>query len=373
MVHDTVKSNELLELLNVKMGNQLEHEHLEAQMVLDEGAEVIGKFVFLAEHLSQYFEYLVIDKGRDPLDPFIDWWHLQDQLSEVWIEALHSLLVARAGLVKQAVYVLRRCYELALFGTFNACTFFRLSNGNEINPFVELSGKGLWIKNIGKKVTLNEISEIVEKIKAIKDLSTGDATREFYLNFTKYYLESICLRYCEEHRNEKADVDGLFIELDNQSSSCCKKCGRKSIYALAEKIVPPDIMSNVVKIKLNLIKDFWSEISVLYDDLSGYMHPNYIAHQHSPNFEIIPLQNWLQFLKKVLKVSAIFYSRGLDYIALKDEDIFMLLEKRKYDLDKMTLKQLFHAICTKVGVEYNKRNPNKIYETEFKTSSYLKE
>ncbi len=43
---------------------------------------------------------------------------------------------------------------------------------------------------------------------------------------------------------------------------------------------------------------------------------------------------------------------------------FSLLEQRKYDLDKISLKELYFAICEKVGFELNKRNPGYKYEDD---------
>ncbi len=373
LVHDVVDSDKLLKLFNAQVNDGLKNENPKAVRILDEGAEIIGKFIFTAQHLGEYFEDKVKEAGKNPDDPNVDWWHLRDQLSEVWIEALHSVLAARTGLVKPATNILRRCYELAVYGTFYSSTFIKLTNGKDINPFVELSGYGLWVKNIGKRVGRKELDSIVDAIKNKTNMQSADARRELYSNFTRHYLQEICEGLCDEHRGKKPSDDGVLMTLDTSFNFLCSKCGKQTSVVFVEKTVPLETMLDIIKVKLNLVDDYGSEIKLLYDDLSALVHPNNPGHQHSPEFKIKDLEKWLDTLKRVLRLSLVFYSRGLSYIGYRDEETFSLLEERKYELDKITLRELYFAICQKIGAKFNEKNLGYNYEEDFKVPSYLKD
>ena len=153
----------------------------------------------------------------------------------------------------------------------------------------------------------------------------------------------------------------------------CSKCGVRTISVVVDRPVVLGTMADITEVKLNMIDD-GPEISRLYAELSALLHPNNPGHQHDPKFDMKTLQYWLTALNRVLRLSLIFYSRGLGYIGYKDEETFSLLERRKYDLDNISLKELYLAICQKVGLEFNKRNPNYKYEDQsYNLPSYLED
>lgn len=373
LVHDTVDSDQLLKLMGVEPVDGLEEKNPDVARIIDEGAGIIGKFVFVAQHLDQYFGNKAEDSGKNPKDPHTDIWHMQDQLSEVWIEALHSLLAVRVGLVKQGISSLRRCYELSVYGTFFSTTFVKLDGGREINPFVELSGRGLWVKNMRKKLRQNEIQGIEKQIGTEKGLRPDAAKHEMFSNFTRYYLRKFCSNVCDEHTKENSPHNAVVLEFDQSFELKCVKCGEPAISVVVNRPIAMGTMASVVEVKLDIMDEFRREISELYYELSALLHPNNPGHQHEPKFEMITLTNWLAMLSRILRLSLIFYSRGLAYIGYKDEETFSLLERRKYELDKISLKELYFAICEKLGREFEERNPGYNYENDHTLPSYLQD
>jgi len=364
LVHDTVDSDKLLMLMDVKLVDDLREDNPEAAKIIDQGAVIIGKFVFVAQHLGQYFEDMVKDSGKDPLDPHVDFWHIQDQLSEVWIEALHSLLAVRAGLVKQGIYMLRRCHELSVYGTFYSSTFIKLDSGEEINPFVELSGHGLWVRNLGKSIGRRDVQGVEDQIKAEKGVSAAAARRDLLSNFTRYYLSRLCTAVCDEHKKRAGVDNAILLETDRSFVLTCLECGGATNSVIVERPLTFEIMRSITNVKLDLTDDYGSETSRLYAKLSAILHPNNPGHQHAPKFDKKTLQDWSTTLSRILRLSLVFYSRGLSRIGYEDKETFSLLEQRKYDLDKISLKELYFAICEKVGFEFNKRNPGYKYEDD---------
>ncbi len=370
LAHDTVDSDKLLKLMGVEIFDDYNEDNAETVKIIDRGAETIGKFAFVAQHLSKYFEYKVKESGKDPLNPHTDFWHIRDQLSEVWIEALHSLLAVRVGLVKQGIYTLRRCFELSIYGTFYSSTFITLDGGREVNPFVELSGRGLWVKNLGKKIGRKDIERIEKQISAEKGVPRSVARLELLSNFTRYYLSQLCKKVCDGHKKEILGDDALLLELGQSLELRCSKCGEAANFVVLDRPLMLATMISIAKVKLNLMDCYGLGISSLYGRLSALLHPNNPGHQHEPTFKKERLQDWLTTLNQILGLSLIFYSRGLRYIGYKDEETFSLLEQRKYDLNKVSLKELYYAICLKVGDEFDKRNLNYKYE-DANIPSYL--
>jgi len=303
----------------------------------------------------------------------VDIWHIQDQLSEVLIEALHSLLAVRVGLVKQGIHALRRCYELSVYGTFYSTTFIKLDDGKEVNPFVELSGQGLWVKNLDKRVSRKDMQRMENQIETEKGFQPAAARLELLSNFTLYYLTSLCTKVCDEHKKGISMDNAVLLDMHRSFALRCSKCGERTISVVVDRPVVLGTMADITEVKLNMIDD-GPEISRLYAELSALLHPNNPGHQHDPKFDMKTLQYWLTALNRVLRLSLIFYSRGLGYIGYKDEETFSLLERRKYDLDNISLKELYLAICQKVGLEFNKRNPNYKYEDQsYNLPSYLED
>src|SRR5207249_5114887 len=188
--------------------------------------------------------------------------------------------------------------------------------------------------------------------------------RDLLSNFTRYYLTGLCTKVCDEHKKGVRIDNAILLEMDQSFALRCSKCGAATNFVIVNRPLTLETMLSITKVKLDLTDHYSSEISELYSELSALLHPNNPGHQHEPRFEQKTLQDWLTTLNRILRLSLVFYSRGLSCIGYKDEETFSLLEQRKYDLDKISLKELYFAICEKVGFEFNKRNPGYKYEDD---------
>jgi len=206
-VHHEIDTETLLKELKVKFSDDLSNESSTVPTLLNNATKIISKFIFIERHFDYYFSDIVkpkVTKGDDFY--IIDWVHLWDQLREVKVESLHSLLNARIGLLVQATNTLRRCFELSLYGAFFAITFYELENGEKINPFVIMSGSGIWSENIGGNVvTRRELDDLVKKIKTEESISKSRAREKLNENFTWYYLSEFCKKYCQNHHSDALD------------------------------------------------------------------------------------------------------------------------------------------------------------------------
>jgi hypothetical protein len=361
IVHHEVDIDKLLTELNVKVDDKLRTEKSDVIKILDDGAKIVAKFIFIERHFDYYFSEEILTKKIVSEDFFrINFLHLYDQLREVKIEALHSLLTARVGMIKQATNTLRRCFELALYGVFYGITFETLTGGENINPFVIMAGTGIWSENIGSMAILRrEIDEIIKEIKKKEGISTSDAYKKLYIDFTRYYLLKFCPAYCQNHYAkafELAKEKRAVVQLDSTFQLLCTECSKSANAVLIERPVPHKVMMEVVEAKLRKPTEVLTfEINNLYSELSAFVHPNPTSHQHEPDYKLKDLTLWLEFLNKTLGLSIWFYVRGLSYIGHSEKETFGLLESKNYDLNKLTLQELLDSICAKIGDKYIKK------------------
>jgi len=361
VVHHEVDVETLLKELKVKFSYDLSKESPTVRTLLHNATKIVSKFIFIERHFDYYYSEIVkpkVTKGDDFYT--IDWVHLWDQLREVKIESLHSLLNARIGMLVQATNTLRRCFELSLYAAFFATTFYELEDGTKINPFVVMSGTGIWSENIGGNVVARrELDDLVKKIKAEKSISKREARGKINENFTWYYLSEICKKYCKNHHQNALDEaldPRAVMKVDSKFTLECDICQNSAEYVLVEK--PPRLktMMEVVAQKLKTLGIFeLDDIGSLYKSLSIYLHPNPTSHQHEPEYKIHDLKTWLELLELTLGFSVWLYTKGMAYLGYKEIQSFSIFEKKDYDLKKITLEDLKDSICRQIGEKYNKK------------------
>jgi hypothetical protein len=119
LVHQKVGINDLLNSLKMTVNDNLGAVNKKVFDLLNEGAEIAGKYIFLERH----FYYYIKDYYNPKDDPEENYFHIRDQFTEAELEVVHSLLLARVGMVKQAINILRRSFEAAIYGSFLCTTF----------------------------------------------------------------------------------------------------------------------------------------------------------------------------------------------------------------------------------------------------------
>lgn len=353
VVHQKVGINDLLKPLKIIVNDNLGTVNKAAFDILNECAGIVGKYIFLARHLYHYIKRMY-DPAVDPEDKYF---HLEDQYTEVELEVIHSLLLARMGMVKQAINTLRRSFEAAVYGSFLCTTFssnvyFPGSNEKQGNPFVSLMGRGHWATG-GTNLQLRsgDLQSLVDKVTEQEQKSRTQAEKDIYSEFTEYYLENLCKRVCGDHSSPD---NHLIYSLPTQSE--CMVCSKQTHLVLVEKSVTMDLMIAVVKAKLKRKgSDSFIKVNDLYAQLSAYVHPNPKYHQHRPEFDISHLTEWRQMLQDTLMVLTWMYVRSMQYIGYDEPNTTTLMDTNQYDIARIALQNLLNGICAIIGQDFNEK------------------
>ncbi|HEY4673669.1 MAG TPA: hypothetical protein VIH03_05845 [Nitrososphaerales archaeon] len=360
-LHHDVDIDRLLGFLHAKIDDSLRQTNSNAMRILDQGARLAAKCMFLIRH----YDYYIRHQYKPRIHPSEDWFHLQDQFREVQLEMIHSLLAARIGMVKQAINVLRRCFELGVYGSFYSTASYVNDDGTKVNPFIMLTGTGHWAKLMSNKaVRLKDIERIIDELRKNDNLSKGEAEKEVLVNFPKYYILRFTLPYCDEHKPKDNPIDQFrILNVDLPpfwGKMFCIACNKEAHVVLLEKPLTTKLMIAIIDAKFrNKVRESQMDMQGLYGELSRFLHPNPESHQHHPNFDLKSLELWLALLTQTLHAIIWLYARSLEYIGYDEKTTTALLNSKEYNLHSISLGELLVTICSKVGEQYNQSNYNK--------------
>ncbi len=351
LLHAKVNIDGLLSFLNVRVEDSLRNDNPKAMEILNRGASLAAKCMFLILH----YDYYVGNKYRPKVDPSEDYFHIKDQFREVQLETMHSLLTVRIGMVKQAITILRRCFELSVYGSFYSTSSYANNDGTKINPFVYLVGAGLWSHRMGDKpLGLRQIQDIVEEIRTNDNLAKGQAEKEVLRNFTKYYILRLTTPYCEEHHKERKIRKELLLKIDVLVE--CYKCGKETHTVVIDRPLTTKLMIAILDARFrDYSNNYQINMNELYTRLSRFVHPNPESHQHRPEFELENLVQWLLLLTDTLRTITWLYAKSLQDLGYDEKTTTELLNERGYDLNRISLNELLVTICSKVGEQYNQK------------------
>jgi hypothetical protein len=158
-----------------------------------------ARFIFLEKHFSLYME-----EFTEFHDLSNDFSYLFDLFLEGRLEILHSILAARVGLTNQAINILRRSFECAIWVAFLSTSSYFDDGKIKVNPFLELAG--IWPNLTGNSVTRKDVNGFMTAISKDNQVSKREACRLLLTNFTKYYLKYVCKPSCDKHFNDEKSI-----------------------------------------------------------------------------------------------------------------------------------------------------------------------
>jgi hypothetical protein len=320
--HYSCNASVLLSPFKIEFNDRLDKKYKRYISLLDNGARIIGKFIFLKEHLDRYV-HRVYHLHDDPSESY---YHIDDQVSESYMALLHSIMLARIGLVLDAITTLRRSFEAAVYGSFFATTFVIIDDEN-YNPFVQFVAKNNHF--MSSPIRYMDLKEIIHSLKKQKSIPRDKATEVILTDFSNYYLNNFCNPRCKNHYNKKQDP---ICSLGSAVSRKCDICQNRTSEVIVERSVTFDLMIGVIEAKLNN-RIFKFNMIKLYSDLSRYVHPNYQSHQHEPKFNVTELKEWLRHLKNTVNTIIWLYIDTLKYIGYQETETNKLMNSKKYDLN----------------------------------------
>jgi hypothetical protein len=352
LTHFKTDIDKILIPLKVRVNDELRIQNKRCIATLDKGAELAAKYIFLEKHFSLYIDEIFKTKTY----PGDNYFHIKDQFQEAKLEVIHSLLLARVGMLKQAINTLRRCFEAAVYGSFY-CTTSSYGNIHYLgstrvkrNPFVVLTGYGLWAARAGNfSVRFSELKPVIKNISNQKNISKRQSTHLILSNFTEYYLENFSKPLCKNHYG----IDkNLLYSLSSSNSKSCEVCGTQTCAVLVERPITVGLMIAVLDVKLRRNTDSFIDMDNLYAKLSTFVHPNPASHQHEPDFKLSDIRKWLHLMQETLRVMIWLYVRSIQCIGYDEAHTTTLIDAKKYDLSKVRLNDLITGICKKIGDKY---------------------
>lgn len=298
---------------------------------LDQGANLIAKFYFVTWHteyiLRAKFGRAFVTEASHKAFPMT---HFAD---ESVTELFHSLLMAKDGLTLQAIHAQRRYLETVVFGSFFSLAQLTMKGGREINPFMLMEGTGIWPKNAGR----NPI-----RVSELRRLRTNNQTlNDIFTNFTSFYIGNFCIPRCKRHTVDKEDV--CIADIDLEFKLTCDRCAEPAETIAFSRVPTFNLMLSVVQHRL--APSTPSGMTNLYSELSNYIHPNPLGHQHGPSFELMKVRKWFRLLRSVVDCGFWIYCRTLKSIEFYDENLLRFEKERGYQLNGISLNSLRGTYC----------------------------
>lgn len=348
LVHEEITVDKLLGVLKLRFYDRVQSDHRNMFSLLNKGTKIVSRYIFLVEHYRLYLQ----NNFADDLEPKHSIFHIVDQHDEAKLELINSILLARAGMVNQAINTLRRAFESAMYGSFFSTSSIQIGNKTE-NPFVRLIEKGLWSSNAGNRaVRYSQIAPIIKAIRSRNHIPQKQAELRVLAGFTEYYLENICHAVCSDHYIRRKNI---VCNLPNGAKKKCIKCDRTDANkALVEYPVTMGLMIPITDSRLRKKTDHHINLDKIYSNLSSYLHPNPESHQHEPAHRLDQLHEWLDFITNTVNVLTWLYIRCIQNIGYEEKSTTRLLESKKCQMNRVTLNQLSRILCKVLADQYQK-------------------
>lgn len=340
LVHEDIRAENLLNLFQLRFYDNFRTNHRNMASILDRGTKLVAKHVFILEHYRYY-----VQRKFDPnLDFRHYYFHIVDQHDEARLELVGSILLARIGMINQAVNALRRAVEAGVYCSFFSTGSWYKDRMSWENPFVQLLEKGLWGSRSRNAIKMASFlrNDDVKSIISKNNLSRKQAELRILSEFTEYYLRYLCNPICHNHYNRRRDI---VCSIPKGIHKKCAKCKGEASYVTVEYPITIGLMISATDIRLRKKGDRIANLKSLYSDLSYFIHPNPESHQHTPEYNITSLNEWLELLAKTVNVLSWLYIRANEYIGYREDMLSVLLDSSKYDLKKITLNQLSKILC----------------------------
>ena len=327
VTHLKVTAKELLDSY-LSSGQKTSHSS-RIDEIFDNCANLIAKFHFVTWHTGQ-----ILDGKFDHafLKPSHRAFPIMHFANESVTELFHSLLMAMNGLTLQAIHAQRRYLETMVFGSFFSLAQLKTGWGKEINPFTLMEGIGIWPRNAGH----NPI-----RISELRRLKTNQTLDDILTNFTSFYIANFSSPRCKQHTVDQEDV--CIAEIDSGFNLTCVNCAEPAQTLTFARVPTFNLMLSMVQHRLGPSTP--SGILTLYSELSNYIHPNPLGHQHGPSFELLKVREWFRLLRSAIDSGFWIYSRTLKSIEFCEESLSRFEEDSRYQLSRIALKSLRGAYC----------------------------
>ena len=334
-----MSTEQFLKPLHIKINDNTRVKNRTAYSLIEKGVGYASKYIFITLHISYY-----IDTVFKPPRCYNDaYFHIRDQHNEAKLEVIHSVLLARLGMPHQAINVLRRSFEAAIYGSFFATTFYYGLKGEVVNPFVLLMDSDLWVSRYASSaIRMKDLKDLIDDLSKKSCISNNQSKIRILTEFTDYYLMQICNPICDEHYGREM---GPICQIQNDLNIRCHVCNKVTSNVLLEKPVTTDLMIDLIDSKLKRKGlDGIINLKSLYNALSPMVHPNPEGHQHTPSFAVGELKGWLMRLRETLTILVWLYVRTIEYVGYKEETTVNLMDSHQFDLARLKLAEL-KSIC----------------------------
>lgn len=250
--------------------------------------------------------------------------------------------MAREGLLLQAIHALRRGLESVLLGSFLSLCTLLTSTGQNVNPFLLMQGSGMWRGS--DMIRRSDIRQMIKAVKNAQKLSTKNAERTVFRNFSWLYIQSFSIPHCDVHTKDYDDM--CLTKITNEFALTCKDCMRGATTIAFNRAPTLNLMTAVVMERL----DSESRVSpsIIYDTLSMYLHPSPKGHQHNPNFSLSQLWTWKRLFRDAISNALWIYERTLRAIDFYDSETFDFVKSHSYDVQRIALHSLQKSFCSKL-------------------------
>jgi len=334
IVHDDVSSESFLNLFNIRFHDQIKQKHKRSSQIIDKGSKLISNLFFVTGHIDRILEKnhpQVLHNNKSP------YYSIYDQVDEIILELIHSLLCVRLGMTSQAINSLRRCLESMIYGSLVSISFYKFDKGRKINPFLDFEIKDTW-HEMGSGI---DDKRITKKAKQL-----GKTYDEVLSNFTFYYLTEFSRPYCKIHRkNILKEKIRIAVKIPNHKFKC-SECKNITNFVIPNTLPNFHVMTQIIcatlqnKTKLSTSK--------LYGDLSSYVHASPVSHQHSPSFYTKEIKSWYDYLEKILNDIVLIYVKTIEFHGYNTENSLEFLYDLDFKLNKFNKEKSKKILCSKL-------------------------
>jgi hypothetical protein len=336
--HHHVSASRLLSAYHGLGEDSFEKNRSQVIRALDQTANMLSKFYYITEHT----DYIL--RAKYGYKPSVEhkYFPIEDYTAEFSTELFHSLIIAREGLLLQAIQALRRGLESVLLGSFLSLCTLLTSTGQNVNPFLLMQGSGAWRGS--DMIRRSDIRPVIKAVKETQKLSTENAEKTVFRNFSWYYFQSFSIPHCDVHTK---DYDAICLtKIPDEFGLTCKDCGRSATTTAFNRAPTLNLVTAVVMERLD--SEGEANPSLLYDTLSTYLHPTPKGHQHKPNFSPGQIRTWKRLFHEATRNALWTYERTMKTIDFYDPETFDFVKSHSYDVERMELPSLQKSFCSKL-------------------------
>lgn len=334
ILHNDVTSESLLNLFNIRFHDQLKQKHKKSAQIIDKGSKLISNLFFVTGHIDRIIEKNHPKVLRNNKSPY---YSIYDQVDEITLELIHSLLCVRLGMSSQAINSLRRCLESMVYGSLVSISFYKFGKGRMINPFLDFEIKDTW-HEMGSGINNDRITKKAKQLDKTND--------EILSNFTFYYLTEFSHPYCEIHRKKKLkEKTRIAVKIPNHKLKC-RECKNTTSFVIPNTLPNFHVMTQIIRITLQ--NNTKMDTSKLYGDLSSYVHASPVSHQHSPSFYVKEIKSWYYYLEKILNALIMIYVKTIEFHGYDTENSLKFLYDLNFKLNKFNKGKARKILCSKL-------------------------